>query len=320
MVGKILGDRRPHISQIQEPNDECLVHQGRLLNYPEAKQRLPLWNRVRRGQEEGTEGLTMACLQYAPMLKRLVPGYDLEPEAMLGWQGFIRARVEIDTGKPLLPGVACIDSNGKEFWIRFQYERLGELCCGLITHPTNRCLKPPRPDEGIERKAEDSFGPWMRAKEIFGKHYPARKQVPVEQQKEMGGSGPNLVQTNTLLDDITDDRSHGTTTLAGKKRKVLEEVLQSPIKEVARRDHTGLMNMVAELVTELHDSSPIKASASKPSWKRMARKTKVDYQPTTCELIQAFEMEEEGRSLDGGVGQPTGVILTPRLASPNEGK
>ncbi|KAJ4849351.1 hypothetical protein Tsubulata_024293 [Turnera subulata] len=87
--------------------------------------------------------------------------YEPSLEAMLGWQGFIRAWVEIDTGKPLLPGVACIDSNGKEFWIRFLYERLGELCyrCGLITHPTNRCLKPPRPDEGIEREAEDSFGP-----------------------------------------------------------------------------------------------------------------------------------------------------------------
>ncbi|KAJ4827941.1 hypothetical protein Tsubulata_048638 [Turnera subulata] len=241
---------------------------------------------------------------------------------MLGWQGFIRAWVEIDTGKPLLSGVACIDSNGKELWIRFQYERLGELCCrcGLITHPTNRCLKPPRQDEGIEWEAEDSFGPWMRAKEIFGKHYPARKQVLVEQQDEMVGSGPNLVQTNTQSDDITNDRSHGTTALVGKKRKVLEKVLQSPIKEAVRRDHTGLMNTVAELVIELHDSSPIKASALKPSWKRMERKAKVDYQPTTYELIQAFEMEEEGQSLDGGVGQPIGVILPPRLASPNEGK
>ncbi|KAJ4845175.1 hypothetical protein Tsubulata_013697 [Turnera subulata] len=82
---------------------------------------------------------------------------------------------------------------------------------------------------------------------------------------------------------------------AAKKRKVAEEVLLSPIKESARRAHTGMVNTVVELVTDLHDASPIHSSASKPSWKRMARTAKVKYQPSTLGLIQAFDMEVEAR-------------------------
>ncbi|KAJ4832985.1 hypothetical protein Tsubulata_021061 [Turnera subulata] len=105
---------------------------------------------------------------------------------MLGWQGFIRARIEIATDMPLLPGVACRDANGNEIWVRFLYERLGEICarCGRITHPTSRCTKPRRPGEGVERQAEDSYGPWMRAKELVGKYYQAKKQFPLEEQED----------------------------------------------------------------------------------------------------------------------------------------
>ncbi|KAJ4845964.1 hypothetical protein Tsubulata_000764 [Turnera subulata] len=83
-------------------------------------------------------------------------------------------------------------------------------------------------------------------------------------------------------------------TVPSKKRKVLEEeVIISPIQESARRTHTGTMNAVAELITDLHDASPIHASASKPSWKRLARKAKINYQPTTVDLVQACEAMED---------------------------
>ncbi|KAJ4842487.1 hypothetical protein Tsubulata_001847 [Turnera subulata] len=49
----------------------------------------------------------------------------------------------------------------------------------------------------------------------------------------------------------------------------------------------------------MHDASPITASATRLSWKRLARKTKVGYQPSTVELIQVFESEEEARPLGG---------------------
>ncbi|KAJ4833903.1 hypothetical protein Tsubulata_032937 [Turnera subulata] len=150
-----------------------------------------------------------------------------------------------------LKGVACLDSSGNEISIRFQYERLGELCyhCGRITHLTSKCSNPIRPGEGVKRQAEDSFGPWMRAKEILGKHYLAKKQSPLDVQDE------------------------------------------------------NLEKDWEPLITDLHDATPIHASAYKPSWKKMARTTKVTYQPSTIDLIQAFEMIEEGRACGGLMGQ-----------------
>ncbi|KAJ4840674.1 hypothetical protein Tsubulata_022588 [Turnera subulata] len=217
---------------------------------------------------------------------------------MLGWQGFIRARIEVLSDMPLLPGVACLDQNGNEIWIRFKYERLGELCyrCGRITHPTSRCVKPLRQGEECERPAEDNFGPWMRAKEIFRKHYPAKKQATLEIHDELlEGEKTQAAGGDSILDSMSSQQDKVVTRSATKKRKVAEEVLLSPIKESARRAHTGMMNTMVELVTDLHDASPIHSSTSKPSWKRMARTTKVKYQPSTLELIQAFDIEAEAR-------------------------
>ncbi|KAJ4847723.1 hypothetical protein Tsubulata_027618 [Turnera subulata] len=234
--------------------------------------------------------------------------YEPTLEAMLGWQGFIRARVEIETNMPLLPGIACLDQSGKEIWIKFKYERLGELCVrsGRITHPTSRCTKPPRPDEGVEKPAENSFGPWMRAKETLGKYYPAKKQVPLEwAEPNMEEVNPPNAEYNGRAPSTSSSSEKQGEDLVSRKRKLPEEdVLLSPISESARRGHTGLMNTVAELVTDLHDTAPIHASASKPSWKKMARRAKVVYQPTPVELIQAFEATVEGSK--DAMGQEAG--------------
>ncbi|KAJ4838676.1 hypothetical protein Tsubulata_003108 [Turnera subulata] len=245
--------------------------------------------------------------------------YEPTLEAMLGWQGFIRARIEVLTDVPLLPCVACLDPTGKEIWMRFQYERLGEICYrrSRFTHQTSRCTKPSKPGEGIERPAEDSYGPWMRAKELLGKHYPAKKQVPLEGQDEQMENGKMQDQDGDSNADITSslpDVAGGGS--VSKKRKVMEEGILSSIKENARRAHTGMMNTVAELITDLHDASPIHTSASKPSWKKMARTTKVKYQPSNLELVQAFDMVAEGRGLEleggqqhaGDIRVPTGPL------------
>ncbi|KAJ4839632.1 hypothetical protein Tsubulata_034663 [Turnera subulata] len=87
-----------------------------------------------------------------------------------------------------------------------------------------------------------------------------------------------------------------------KKCKLMEESIASPIQESARRTHTGIMNTVVELIIGLHDASPIHASASKLSWKKMARKTKVSYQPSTRDLVQHLNWRERhgpmGRMVD----------------------
>ncbi|KAJ4837624.1 hypothetical protein Tsubulata_043143 [Turnera subulata] len=113
--------------------------------------------------------------------------------------------------------------------------------------------------------------------------------VPTESNEAQAtGGDPNINVVSPCSNNII-------TRSVSKKHKAVEEVLMSPINENARRAHTGMMNTIAELVTDLHDASPIHSSASKPSWKRMARTTKVKYQPSTLDLIQAFDMEAEGR-------------------------
>ncbi|KAJ4827752.1 hypothetical protein Tsubulata_019604 [Turnera subulata] len=149
-----------------------------------------------------------------------------------------------------LPECRCLDQNGKEIWIKLKYERLGEFCyrCSMLTYPTNRYLRKRRTDEDIEKPSEESFGPWLRAKEICGKHYPTKKQIREEEA------------TGTDLDTLGGNSEEATHTPGpagqpnNRKRKATKKTPLSPIQETARRSHTGLMNMVAELVTEMHDA------------------------------------------------------------------
>ncbi|KAJ4826182.1 hypothetical protein Tsubulata_034279 [Turnera subulata] len=329
VVGKILGDRRPHISQIRSQIANVWYIKGDFRIIPKPNNVFLIGFELEEDKKKVLKGspclvsnmhfclkgwfsdmilshVSFRQVMFWVQLHDIPTGllrhdkiarigsifavfhhYKPSLEAMLGWQGFIRARVEIEIEKPLLPGVACLDTTGNEIWVKFQYERLGELCnrCGLITHPTNRCLKPPRHDEGIERPAENSFGPWMRAKEILGKHYPAKKQTPLEQEEEQG-TEPQVKGKEILRFDEEGGEADGNSIAPNKKRKTMEADVQPPIQNAARRDHTGIMNTVAELVSELHDASPIQASASKPSWKRMARKAKAIYNHPRLSLFR----------------------------------
>ncbi|KAJ4830738.1 hypothetical protein Tsubulata_037668 [Turnera subulata] len=125
------------------------------------------------------------------------------------------------------------------------------------------------------------------------------------------GTEPQVKGKEILRFDEEGGEVDGNSIAPNKKRKTVEADVQPPIQNAARRDHTGIMNTVAEHVSELHDASPIQASASKPSWKRMVRKVKVIYQPSTVELVQAFELEMESRARDRGEDTPQGGELTP---------
>ncbi|KAJ4849837.1 hypothetical protein Tsubulata_049244 [Turnera subulata] len=253
--GKVLGDRRPHISQIRSQMQNVWYIKGDFQIIPKMNNVFLIGFELEEDKKKVLKGSPWLISNMHFCLKGWFPDmilsqvsfrqvlfwvkiHDIPPnllshervvkigaafpvfhyyeptlEAMLGWQGFIRARVEIATGAPLQPGVSCLDQKDKEIWIRLQYERLA-------------------PDAAT----------------------------------------------------------------SSKKRKLVEvETLMSPIHESARRTHTGIMNTVAELITDLHDASPIHASASKPSWKKLARKAKVKYQPSQVDLIQEFEAMAEGR-------------------------
>ncbi|KAJ4831277.1 hypothetical protein Tsubulata_048795 [Turnera subulata] len=301
VIGKVLGDRRPHISQIRSQMQSVWYIKGDFRIIPKMNNIFLIGFELEEDKKKVLKGSPWLVSNMYFFLK----GWFLD---MILSQGFIRARVEIETNMPLLPGIAFLDQSGKELWIKFKYERLGELCvrCGRITHPTSRCTKPPRPDEGVEKPAENSFGPWMRAKETLGKYYPAKKQVPLEwaepNMEEV--NPPNAEYNGKAPSTSSSSEKQGEDPVSRKRKLPEEDVLLSLISESVRRGHTGLMNTVAELVTDLHDTAPIHASASKPSWKKMARRAKVVYQPTPVELIQAFEATVEGSK--DAMGQEAG--------------
>ncbi|KAJ4838540.1 hypothetical protein Tsubulata_004569 [Turnera subulata] len=105
--------------------------------------------------------------------------FDTKIESRLGWNGYIRARVEFFPEKPLVPRIHVKDSMGIEHWVKVRYERLGEFCyrCGRVTHATRRCSKPRRAFEGQELESIYSFGPWLRAKEAG--HRPLMFKKPI---------------------------------------------------------------------------------------------------------------------------------------------
>ncbi|KAJ4839738.1 hypothetical protein Tsubulata_048550 [Turnera subulata] len=148
---------------------------------------------------------------------------------------------------------------GQEIWIKFRYERLGEFFtrCGLISHAIYKCKQPKRLNEGKELPEENSFGPWMRAKEIYGKHYSGRSS-----------------------------------TVKLGKRKAATDPTISPIHESARKLHTDLMQAVAEIDEETDNHTPVHASASKPKWKRLVRETVIIPTPSADEWVEAYERGE----------------------------
>ncbi|KAJ4823076.1 hypothetical protein Tsubulata_009602 [Turnera subulata] len=231
VVGKVLGDRRPHISQIRSQMQSVWVGSLEMILSQVSFRQALFWVQI---HDIPPNLLTHDRVVKIGAVFSVFHFYEPTLEAMLGWQGFIRARMEIETDMPLIPGVACLDQAGREFWIKFKYERLGELCirCGRITHPTSRCTKPIWPNEGVERPVEDSFGPWLRAREVFGKYYPARKQIPLdatngnqgddEQNAEVGDGRTSLTPSTTTRPCVD--------TVSKKRKMVEEEELQSPIK------------------------------------------------------------------------------------------
>jgi hypothetical protein len=79
----------------------------------------------------------------------------------MGWGEFLRVKIRINLSKPL-PRGRKINVEGKQVWIRFQYERLPKFCfqCGVVSHGLKGC-----PNRSSFRHQETSpqYGPWMRA-------------------------------------------------------------------------------------------------------------------------------------------------------------
>ncbi len=66
----------------------------------------------------------------------------------LAWGHFLRIRVEIELGKPLMRGCILQFAEEAPFWVDFCYEHLPTFCyrCGVIGHSGSDCLAGRRSD------------------------------------------------------------------------------------------------------------------------------------------------------------------------------
>lgn len=87
---------------------------------------------------------TMNAIRIGKSLASLL---DVENETSLGiiCTHHLRIRVEIDTLKPLVPGIQLPRSGRSSIWVRYLYGRLADYCLlyGLIGHRKNFCSAPP---------------------------------------------------------------------------------------------------------------------------------------------------------------------------------
>ncbi|KAJ1402140.1 Zinc finger, CCHC-type [Sesbania bispinosa] len=95
---------------------------------------------------------------------------------------YIRAAVEIDIDKPILPGINGGSKRDGVFWVDFKCEKLLQFCygCGRIGHDEEGCNEP-KPNEEVE----NCLGPWMRTSMI------GRKVSPTNNSQQQEKSSPS---------------------------------------------------------------------------------------------------------------------------------
>lgn len=66
---------------------------------------------------------------------------DIDKENDMQRRGYLRLKVDINTGKPLLPSFWWTAANGQEKWANIRYERLSDFCygCGVLGHSAQVC-------------------------------------------------------------------------------------------------------------------------------------------------------------------------------------
>ncbi|XP_021729763.1 uncharacterized protein LOC110696718 [Chenopodium quinoa] len=89
-------------------------------------------------------------------------GYVLEVEDdLLGWDRSRRARILLDTTKPIRRIQKIRNKEGIDTYVQFKYERLPNLCfsCGILGHTEKDCPN----EEGDEEGEGKQWGMWLRA-------------------------------------------------------------------------------------------------------------------------------------------------------------
>ncbi|KAJ1375649.1 Zinc finger, CCHC-type [Sesbania bispinosa] len=111
---------------------------------------------------------------------------------------FVKLLVEVNTHKPLLPGIPVGSHMDGVTWVDFRYERLPQFCymCGHIGHDEDSCKVPtaPNPDEDNGDKV---LGPWLRASQV-GRKIAASSNHPKGDTRER----PNPKSQGNMSRDV----------------------------------------------------------------------------------------------------------------------
>ncbi|KAJ4822049.1 hypothetical protein Tsubulata_036783 [Turnera subulata] len=237
VVGKVLGDRRPHISQIRSQMQNVWYNKGDFRIIPKMNNIFLIGFELEEDKKKVLEGSPWLISNMHFCLRGWFPDMILSqvsfrqvlfwvqlhdiPPNLLSHDRVVKIGVVFPVFHFYEPTLK-IRRAMKFGLIRFQYERLGELCvrCGKITLLTNRCTKPSLLKKGTQRPTEDSYGPWMRAKEVLGNYYSARKPIPIEEADRRVDMDPQLDQGANQMEAPLPEIQEPRATTRSKKRKL----------------------------------------------------------------------------------------------------
>ncbi|KAM2019755.1 hypothetical protein ACFX1T_022514 [Malus domestica] len=117
---------------------------------------VPFWVQIR--------GVPL-CLSTSSNITRLATAIgqveEVEDPSMA--RGFLRAKVFVDTTKPLITGCWLPRKQKQDTWIEFSYERLQDFCyrCGRIGHMNTDC------SFEQHRGGGNGYGDWLKAAPIW---------------------------------------------------------------------------------------------------------------------------------------------------------
>uniref|UniRef100_A0A803M810 CCHC-type domain-containing protein n=1 Tax=Chenopodium quinoa TaxID=63459 RepID=A0A803M810_CHEQI len=169
-------------------------------------------------------------------------GYVMEIEDdWLGWDRSRRARVLVDTTKPIRRVQKIRDKEGQDTFVQFKYERLPNLCftCGILGHTEKDC---PNEDEGEEGE-EKQWGMWLKAsprkglslrKEEIEKLQGGRKLVFTHKPRtgKHKGAGDNTVREGSDVGSVEEMQVMMGNDVARKKQDPQTLEVSTAIHEV----------------------------------------------------------------------------------------
>ncbi|KAJ1379880.1 Zinc finger, CCHC-type [Sesbania bispinosa] len=169
---------------------------------------------------------------------------------------YIRTLVEIDSLKPLLPGITVGSKKDGLSWVDFKYERLPQFCykCGLIGHEEDHCST-----ETIIVSVDDQdvqeFGPWMRASQVGRKlsihshqkkeddmGIKKKKQFPIDVTALLSGLSVSKPHASLVMDNASKIEADPVPLEVSKSHAMLSK--ENTCEELEKREELAKLSPV----------------------------------------------------------------------------